>query len=132
MSVKKEPSGRRYVQFEVEVPGTPEEVWQAVATGPGISSWFVPVEFEMCDGKPVAVKVTMAPGMESTSAVTAWKPPQKWGTESDGWIPGMPPIAHEWTVEARGGGTCIVRIVQSLFASTDDWDDQLEATGYGW
>ena len=31
MSVKKEASGRRSVQVEVEVPGTPEEVWQAIA-----------------------------------------------------------------------------------------------------
>lgn len=37
MSVKKEVSGRRSVQVEVEVPGTPEEVWQAIASGPGIS-----------------------------------------------------------------------------------------------
>ena len=44
MSVKKEPSGRRSVSVEVEVPGTPEEVWQAIATGPGVSSWFVPTE----------------------------------------------------------------------------------------
>ena len=28
MSVKKEASGRRSVQVEVEVPGTPEEVWR--------------------------------------------------------------------------------------------------------
>ena len=41
MSVKKEANGRRSVQIEIEVPGTPEEVWQAIATGPGISSWFV-------------------------------------------------------------------------------------------
>jgi uncharacterized protein YndB with AHSA1/START domain len=132
MSVKKEASGRRSVQVEVEVPGTPEEVWQAIATGPGISSWFVPAEFEVRDGKPVAVKLNFGPGMESTSAVTAWEPPQKWASQSDGWVPGMPPIAHEWSVEARGGGICIVRIVQSLFASTDDWDNQLEATEYGW
>ena len=46
MSVKKEDSGRRSIQVEVEVPGSPEEVWQAIATGPGISSWFVPTEFE--------------------------------------------------------------------------------------
>ncbi len=51
MSVKKEASGRRSVQVEVEVPGTPEEVGQTIATGPGISSWFVPAEFEMRDGK---------------------------------------------------------------------------------
>src|SRR5262249_38801141 len=65
MSVKKEPSGRRSVQVEVEVPGTPEEVWQAIATGPGISCWFCPAEFEEVDGKPVAAKLNLGPGMES-------------------------------------------------------------------
>ena len=132
MSVKKEASGRRSVQLEVEVPGTPEEVWQAIATGPGISSWFVPTEFEERDGKPVAVKLNFGPGMESRSVVTAWEAPQKWASQSDGWVPGSPPIANEWSVEARGGGICIVRIVHSLFASTDDWDNQLEGAEYGW
>ena len=132
MSVKKEPNGRRSVQVEVEVPGTPEEVWQAIATGPGISSWFVPAEFEMRDGKPVAATLNFGPGMESTSAVTAWEPPRKWASQSDGWVPGSPPIANEWSVESRGGGICVVRIVHSLFASTDDWDNQLEGTESGW
>ena len=72
MSVKKESSGRRWVQVEVEVPGTPEEVWKAIATGPGISSWFVPTEFEERDGKPVAVTLNFGPGMESRSVVTTW------------------------------------------------------------
>jgi hypothetical protein len=44
MNVKKEVSGRRSMLIEFEVPGTPEEVWQAIATGPGISSSFVPTE----------------------------------------------------------------------------------------
>jgi hypothetical protein len=47
-------------------------------------------------------------------------------------VPGAPPITGEWSIEARAGGTCIVRIVQSLFASTDDWDNQLEGAEYGW
>jgi uncharacterized protein YndB with AHSA1/START domain len=131
MSVKKEPSGRRSVQMEVELPGTPEEVWQAIATGPGISSWFVPTEFEVRDGKPVAMKLNFGPGMEPRSKVTAWDPPRKFATEADGWAPGSPAIANEWTIEARGGGVCILRIVQSLFASTDDWDNQLEAAKSG-
>jgi hypothetical protein len=131
MSVKKEPSGRRSLQVEVELPGTPEEVWQAIATGPGISSWFVPAEFEMRDGKPVALKLNLGPGMEPRSAVTAWDPPRMFATEADGFLPGSPPIANEWSVEARGGGVCILRIVQSLFASTDDWDNQLEAAKGG-
>ncbi len=132
MSVKKEPSGRRSIQLEVEVPGTPEEVWRAIATGPGISSWLVPAEFEVKDGKPVAVKLNFGPGMENTSTVTAWEPLKRWVAESPGWVPGSPPLANEWSVEARAGGTCVVRIVQSLFASTDEWDNQLEGAEYGW
>jgi hypothetical protein len=106
-------------------------VWQAIATGPGISSWFVPTEFEESDGKPVAVKLNFGPGMESRSAVTAWDPPRKFAAQGEGWG-GSPPIADEWSVEARGGGICVVRVVHSLFASTDDWDNQLEGTESGW
>ena len=131
MSVKKEASGRRSVQTEVEVPGTPEEVWQAIATGPGISSWFVPTEFEQHDGKPVAVTMNFGPGAEARSAVTAWDPPRMFTAQGEGWG-GSPPIASEWTVEARAGGVCLVRVVNSLFASTDDWDNQLESTESGW
>jgi len=131
MSVKVESSGRRSIQVEVEVPGTPEEVWQAIASGPGISSWFAPTEFEERDGKPVAMTVNAGPGMESRSEVTAWEAPRKFVSEGDGWFPGAPPIATEWSVEARAGGVCVVRVVQSLFASTDDWDDQLIGTESG-
>ena len=131
MSVKKEPSGRRSVQVEVEVPGTPEEVWQAIATGPGISSWFVPAEFDVRDGKPVAVTLNFGPGMEARSVVTAWDPPRRFAAQGEGWG-GSPGIADEWSVEARAGGTCVVRIVHSLFAETDDWDNQLEGTESGW
>jgi uncharacterized protein YndB with AHSA1/START domain len=132
MSVKKEASGRRSIRVEVEVPGTPEEVWQAIATGPGISSWFVPTEFEEQGGKPVAVKMNFGPGMESRAVVTAWDPPRTFAAESPGWAPEMPSMATEWSVEARAGGVCVVRVVNSLFAATDDWDNQLEGTESGW
>ena len=132
MSVKKEASGRRSVRVEVEVPGTPEEVWQAIATGPGISSWLMPTEFEERDGKPVAVKFTFGPDMEPRCEVTAWDPPRMFATTADGLSPGSPPMASEWTVEARTGGKCMVRVVHSLFASTDDWDNQLDGLEKGW
>ena len=102
MSVKKDASGRRSVQVEIEVPGTPEEVWQAVATGPGISSWFVPATFEERDGKPIAVTMDFGPGMESRSEVTTWDPPRIFTALGEGWG-GSPPMASKWSVEARGG-----------------------------
>jgi len=110
MSVKIEASGRRSVQVDVEVPGTPEEVWKAIATGPGISSWFVPTEFEERDGKTVAVTSNFGPGMQARSAVTAWDPPRMFAAQGEGWG-GSPPIATEWSVEARAGGVCRVRVV---------------------
>ena len=130
MSVKKEPSGRRSIRVEVEVPGTPEQVWQAIATGPGISAWFVPTKV---DGRPGgSIACSFGPGMESAAQITTWDPPRKLAAEDRNWMPGAPSMATEWTVEARGGGTCIVRVVHSLFASTDDWNDQLENVESGW
>jgi uncharacterized protein YndB with AHSA1/START domain len=119
------------VQVEVEVPGTPEQVWQAIATGPGISSWFVPARLDPKVGGKIVMD--FGPGMESTSTVTAYDAPRKFTAESsEGMAPGAPPMATEWTVEARAGGTCIVRVVHSLFASNDDWDNQLESVEGGW
>jgi uncharacterized protein YndB with AHSA1/START domain len=127
MSVKKDDSGRRWVQAEVEVPGTPEEVWQAIATGPGVSSWFVPTE-KREDGTVVS---HFGPGMDAVATQTAWDPPRRFAAEGE-LGPNAPKMATEWIVEARAGGTCVVRVVHSLFASTDDWDDQLESVEKGW
>ena len=133
MSVKKDASGRRSVQVEVEVPGTPEEVWQAIATGEGVTAWFAPTEMiQGKDGEPDKVVCHMGPGMDSTATVTAWDPPRRFAAESGDLGPNAPVFATEWIVEARSGGTCVVRVVHSLFASTDDWDNQLESTEFGW
>jgi len=129
MSVKKEASGRRSVQVEVEVPGTPEEVWAAIATGPGISSWFVPTQVDGRVGGKIACD--FGGGMVSSSEIREWQPPHRLVAE-DTWMPGAPPVATEWTVQAKAGGNCVVRVVHSLFASTADWDDQLESTENGW
>ena len=64
--------------------------------------------------------------------MTGWDPPRRFAAENPGWTPDSPPIATEWSVEARAGGVCVVRVVHSLFASTDDWDGQLEGTEFGW
>ncbi|HKQ58346.1 MAG TPA: SRPBCC domain-containing protein [Candidatus Eisenbacteria bacterium] len=131
MPVKKDASGRRSVAVETEVPGTPEEVWQAIATGPGISAWFVPTQLEGREGG--AITLDFGPGMESKAVITAWDPGRRFVAESKEQMgPGSPTVADEWTVEAKSGGTCRVRIVHSWFASTDDWDNQFEGVEKGW
>ena len=130
MPVNKDASGRRWVMVEAEVPGTPEQVWKAIATGPGISAWFVPSEVEEREGG--LAKADFGPGMESVAKISVWDPPHRFVAESEDLGPGAPPVASEWTVEARAGGTCVVRVVHSLFADAADWDDQFEALEHGW
>jgi uncharacterized protein YndB with AHSA1/START domain len=131
MPVKKDPSGRRSVHAEVEVPGTPAEVWQAIATGPGISSWFVPTELEGRVGGTTTS--SFGPGMDAVASITVWDPPHRYVAESrdDMGLDG-PTVATEWIVEARSGGACTVRVVHSWFTSSDAWDDQFEGHTYGW
>jgi uncharacterized protein YndB with AHSA1/START domain len=131
MPVKFDESGRRYVEAEVEVPGTPEDVWQAIATGPGITSWFVPTEVEEREGGTTTSN--FGPGMVSSAKITRWDPPHRFAADSlDDMGPDFPPTATEWIVEAQSGGTCVVRVVHRWFASTDDWDEQFEGHTYGW
>jgi hypothetical protein len=106
-------------------------VWQAVATGPGVSAWFVPTEI---DGRESGSAVShFGPGMDSHATITEWSPPYRFSAESrDDMGPDYPAVATEWIVEARSGGTCAVRVVHSWFAETDDWDSQFEGHEQGW
>ena len=130
MGVRKDASGQRTLQLDVDVAGTPEQVWQAIATGPGISSWFVPTEVDEREGGRIVFHLN--PGVDSAGEVTGWDPPRRFAYEERDWAPGAPPVATEFTIEARSGGTCRVRLVNSLFASSDEWDDQLASFEGGW
>ena len=130
MSIKRDSSGRRSIEAEVEVPGTPEEVWEAIATGPGISSWFYPAEVEGRVGG--VMRYHTGSKLDPPGTVTVWDPPRRFATEGRDCGPEGPPTAAEWTITARSGGTCLVRVVHSLFADTDDWDDQLKSFEAGW
>lgn len=130
MPIKKDETGKRWVELEVIVPGTPEQVWQAIATGPGNTAWWTKAAIEEHVGG--AVHLDSGPYGRSEAEVTLWEPPVRFGYVEYEWAEGAPPIATEITVTARSGGRCVVRLVHSLFASTEDWDDQLEGFENGW
>jgi uncharacterized protein YndB with AHSA1/START domain len=132
MPVNKDPDGRRWVQVDVEVPGSPEEVWQAIATGPGISSWFVPSEVDEREGGTAISHFGPGDSMDSVGTVTAWEPPHRFVVDTAELGEGASSVASEWTVEAKSGGTCVVRVVHSWFTSKDDWDGQFEQAEMGW
>lgn len=127
MPIKKGPNDERSVEAEIIVPGTPEEVWSAIATGPGITAWFVPsTSDERAGGKATN---NFGPGMEAVSEIKTWNPPHQFTAESE---EGPGKVATEWTVEARDGNTCVVRVVHRWFTSSDQWDNEFEGHSYGW
>ncbi|MGE2722633.1 SRPBCC family protein [Mycolicibacterium celeriflavum] len=134
MPLHRDDSGRREVAVEVLVPGTPEQVWHAIATGPGMGAWFTTTSVE----EHVGGAINFDFGGEncgtdvSRGKVTAWDPPHRFAYEEYDWSGDAPPLATEVTVTSRSGDRCVIRMVHSLFTDRDDWDDELESFESGW
>ena len=134
MPMKKDDSGRRWVEMEFLVPGTPEQVWHAIATGPGMSAWFTTVTVEERVGGAISFDFGDENCGEDISSgkVTAWDPPVRFAYEEYGWNGDAPPVATEVTVTSRSGDRCVVRMVHSMVTQKDDWDGELDSFETGW
>jgi len=116
------------LEFTVEVPGTPEQVWEAIATAQGMSAWFLPTTLEERQGG--TLHFAMGPDMGSDGQVTRWDPPRRLEYQED-WSALMgkdpdtlSPLTSEFLVEARSGGTCVVRVTTSGFGVGADWEQE--------
>ncbi len=125
------------LEFSVEVPGTPQQVWQAVATARGMSAWFLPTQMEEREGG--SLHFTMGPEMGSDGRVTGWDPPRRIAYEEDwaalmGQDPdALSPLTSEFLVEARSGGTCVVRVTSSGFGTGAAWESEFwDEMGASW
>lgn len=128
----REDDGRRWVEMEVLMPGTPEQVWDAIATGPGMSAWFAPTTVDERVGG--ALHFDFGCGASQDGVVTGWDPPRRLTYEEHDWSSiGSPgPLATEITIRSRSGDQCVIRMVHSLFTDSDDWNDELESFEHGW
>jgi uncharacterized protein YndB with AHSA1/START domain len=124
----------RRIEVEIDVPATPEQAWEAIATGPGISAWFMPAEVDGRVGGSVVHHHET--DMETSGTVTAYDAPHRFAYEEAGWMPdgaqAAAVTATEFLVEAGSGGTCVVRVVMSGFADGEDWDQAMESFVSGW
>jgi len=113
---------------EVDLAATPEQVWEAIATGPGIDSWFLGRN-QVEPGEGGTVRTAFG-DYAPESTVTAWEPPRRFayrsGRAEDGRF-----IAYEFLVEGRDGGSTVLRMVTSGFVPGDDWEDEFEAMTKG-
>ena len=119
----------RSIELTVEVVGTPETVWTAIATGPGISSWYVPHVVEERTGGAATASFGEGPEMQMPGRVKVWEPPRRIVFDGGEGVGGL---EFEWLVEPGSNGTCIVRLVNSGFGSGDMWDDQYDQMVGGW
>ena len=130
MPIKRDETGKRWVEMQLLLPGTPEQLWQALATAAGYCGWFTKTEIDgRVGGK---VQFDFGDGTTSSGEVTDWQPPQRFAYVEHDWEKDAPPIATEITITARSGDRCVVRMVHSLFTTADSWDDQVEGFESGW
>jgi uncharacterized protein YndB with AHSA1/START domain len=101
------------IRREVELHATPEQVWEAVATGAGNAAWMFPNEVPSGEG---------AKGADGTT-VTAWDPPHRFAVRTEGpdWF-----NALEFVIEGRDGAPTTLRYAHSGII-VDDWDNQYDA-----
>jgi uncharacterized protein YndB with AHSA1/START domain len=121
----------RRLEKHVELDASPEQVWQAIATGPGIATWFVPHDVEPREGG--TVEQDYGGGFATRGRVTAWEPAHRFAYGAfEQPEDGRPNYAYEFLVEGRDGGGTVLRFVQSGFLDGADWDDEYDSFDAGW
>lgn len=108
-----------------EVDATPEQLWEAIATGRGIDSWFMGRN-EVSGG---VVRGAFG-GYTPEFGITTWDPLERlvYGSEA---APDGRRLAYEFLIEGRDGGSAVIRCVTSGFLPGDDWEDEFEAMTTG-
>ncbi len=111
------------IRTEAEVEASPDQVWQALATGPGLNGWFSG-STEVQPGPGGTLRSTAGEYTDELS-VTAWEPAQRIAYRSSQSADGRF-YALEWLVEGRAGAT-VLRCVASGFIPGDDWEAEFDS-----
>ncbi|MGC7098519.1 SRPBCC family protein [Amycolatopsis lurida] len=116
-------SEERRLEKEISFDATPEQVWAAISSGPGMSIWFVPHELGP-DGEGEA---DFGGGNTQAGQVLAREEGKRivYGTADS-------PGALEFLVEGRENGGTVLRFTQSGFFDGDDWSAEYDSFDRGW
>ena len=117
------------ITLDLEVEATPEQVWEAIATGPGLGSWFLG-ESEIEPRQGGTWKWTFAGSTVDESTVSTWDPPHRFVTSGNE-TPDGARHNFDYTVQPREGGGSAVRYVHSGVLGGDDWEAEYQAMSEG-
>ncbi|HTU13624.1 MAG TPA: SRPBCC domain-containing protein [Solirubrobacterales bacterium] len=121
------------MEWTRRVEASPAEVWDAIATGNGISSWFVPAKVD--PGVGGEIRMQLGPGMESPARITEWHPPERLVYEEDLVEEGAAepqPLFTEFIVESGDDGTTTLRLICHGDAEGEGMDELFESMDEGW
>lgn len=112
---------------EIEVAASPEQAWEAIATGPGMDSWFMGrSEIEAREGGQVRWSIG---GFTLESTVETWDPPKRFVNRgSEG--PDGSTHQFDYQIAPREGGGSTLRFVHTG-ALAGDWETEYEAMTEG-
>jgi len=114
------------VRGESTVAATPDQVWAAITTGPGVDSWLMGRTEIDHEHKTASFEMF---GDTATSTITAWEPGHRYATRQEP-NPDGTFMAFEWLIEARDGGGAVVRFVHSGLLG-DDWQAEYNGLSIG-
>lgn len=112
--------------LDATVTATPEQIWDAIATGPGISSWFV----ARTDIDDTTVRTQFGDNWIPAGVITTQDQPHHFAYATDP-APDGRFVAYEYLIEGRDRAGTVLRTVTSGFLPGDDWADEYEAMQYG-
>jgi uncharacterized protein YndB with AHSA1/START domain len=111
---------------EITVDASPEEVWEAIASGPGVDSWLMGRTEVVSADKTITFEMF---GQVSRGTITVWEPGHRYAWREDE-NPDGTFTAYEWLIEARDGGGTVVRVVHSGLLG-EDWEAEYNGLSVG-
>src|ERR1700723_186453 len=114
------------VRDEFSVDATPDQVWEAIASGPAVDSWLM--GHTEIDSASKTNTFDMF-GEVARSSITVWEPGHRFETQEDK-KPDGTFMAMEWLIESRDGGGAVVRFVHSGLLG-ENWEAEYNGLSVG-
>jgi len=116
----------RAIHAEIEIDAPVDAVWEALADPRELERWF-PLQARVEPGEGGSIWMSWGNEFEGDSKIVAWEEGRRlaitWMEEG---------IVADFTLEGRGGGTTVLRLVHSGFPTDASWDEWFGSTVRGW